>query len=364
MITEEKIRKIVRTNLEELYGQKMVDQLIDKFQQENPDLDPQTINAYINRFQQVKDSPKIVEKDITRYSWDDLEDLIVSNQPKPSTKSVNKQEDTIYNDNGLEILLGNTKDACIMYGEGYRFCISARGERNAFDVYREDNTIYFIIDHDRSKEKDEEGMFIDPYHLIVAMPNELLDFTAFTDANNKYITPASIGLEAVKGKEVEWEDIERIQPKLKGLGHLFKFVDADQKHYLKNRYQIELEELLDQFPTLFPEDGRVKKYVPFYELTKNSWELVNSIFNKGRRYILYDEDGVPQYGEIKIDNEPKDEWFERVKHQVPQMTKDARAVGSSATVTDLNDYPKEYKQYVEQVKQLMKEYYRKLSILK
>jgi len=366
MITEERIKKIIRTSLDELYSEKLVQQLIDKFKEETPDLDDSIIRGYIDRFQQIKDSPNVVEKDITKYSWDDLETTIINNQPKDSTKNVNKQEDTIYNDNGLEILIGNSKDSCIMYGGGYRFCISARGERNAFDNYRTDNTIYFVIDHERSNEKDEEGNYIDPYHVIVVMKDQLFDDFSFTNANNKIISPISMGIDVENKREATWDDILSVQPKLRGKEGLFKFVEPEMKSLLKQKYEKELFELNDVYKSIFPfrTADFSNKLIQFNDLTKNSWELANTIFNKGKRYIVYDKDNVPRFGEIKIDDEPKDKWFERSKNKIPQMTKGEHVYGTHAEISDFENYPEEYEQYIDNVKNIMRKYYRKISQLK
>jgi len=100
IITEAQTKRLIS----ELFSQKLVQELIDRFKEENPDLEDNVINSYIDRFQQIKDSAKIQQKDITKYSWNDLEALIINNQPKPSTKNVNKEKDIVYNQNGLEVL--------------------------------------------------------------------------------------------------------------------------------------------------------------------------------------------------------------------------------------------------------------------
>jgi hypothetical protein len=78
IITETQLKR----SINELFAQKLVDQLIDKFQQEDPGLQPNIIEFYINRFQQIKDSPKVKNKDILTYSWNELKQIIYLNQTK------------------------------------------------------------------------------------------------------------------------------------------------------------------------------------------------------------------------------------------------------------------------------------------
>lgn len=370
MLTEERIRSIIRATLLEAYSEKLVLQLIDGFKQENPDLDENTIKAYIDRFQQIKDSPKVENKDITTYSWDDLETLISTNQPKVKTSQVNRQEDTIYNQNGLEILLGNSKDACIKYGEGYRFCISARGERNAFDSYRHDSTTYFVIDHERSNEKNEQGQYIDPYHIIVIMKEDLLDTLTFTDANNKNIlavkedpNPRQIkdkGYYAER-QEATWEDIIKLQPKLKGLENLIQIIEPEEKTKLKFEYDNKLRKLKSEFGELLSfgsSDNVLDRLTPIVSPSPESLDLANNITNHGQRYTLYNGDR-PIVTRIRTDNiEPKI-WQQKIMSEYGYDEQ----VLLSVKVTDFTP-SEEYLEYLSRARQIILEYYRRLSTLK
>lgn len=64
------------------YSEKIIRQLIDKFKENYPQLDDNTIRHYINRFDAIKQSPRIENKDITQYTWNDLEHTVDSFAPK------------------------------------------------------------------------------------------------------------------------------------------------------------------------------------------------------------------------------------------------------------------------------------------
>jgi hypothetical protein len=214
------------------YSNKVVNTLVDKFKQEEPSLETDVIKAYINRFDQIKSSPKISNKDITKYSWKELENIINSNQPKRiKAGKINNGEpenaDLVYNQNELRVYVGKDRKACIKYGNGYSFCISARGgegeEMYTSYRYEEKGTPYFIFDDTKSSKKDENGKFIDDYHLLVIFIYEDREMSySVTKANNK------------GGEEYfeNWDELVKAypeQPKLKFLKNIIKPVDADSK---------------------------------------------------------------------------------------------------------------------------------------
>jgi len=230
------------------YSNKVVNTLIDKFKQEEPSLETDVIKAYINRFDQIKSSPKISNKDITKYSWKELENIINSNQPKRiKAGKINDGEpenaDLVYNQNGLRVYVGKDRKACIKYGNGYSFCISARGEdgNSMYLHYRIQlkGTPYFIFDDTKSSEQNENGNFIDPYHLLVIFTHlEMLDGEySVTKADNK-------------GEEYfdSWDEVIKAypeQPKLKFLKNVIKPIELNPKEKEKYELNLKYNNLLD-----------------------------------------------------------------------------------------------------------------------
>ena len=231
------------------YNEKLLNQIIKKFQEDAPGLDTNIIRIYINRFVQIKNSPNVTEKDITKYTWKQLETVVDSNQPKRiKAGKINDGEpggdsNLVYNENGLRIYVGKTKNACIKYGNGYSFCISSRGEENMYTYYRYDlvGTPYFIFDDTKTSEQNDEGDFIDPDHLLVLFVHEPTykggDFWyTITTADNQ-------------GEE-EFDIFNKIEdkyPRLKGMKELFQPVEVDPKekkiHEIKKKYYSLLREL-------------------------------------------------------------------------------------------------------------------------
>jgi hypothetical protein len=234
------------------YSDKIITQLISKFKTEKPDLDDDIIIAYIKRFSEIKDSPNVSQKDITKYTWDDLEKVISDNQSKRikagkiNNGEPSKDTNLVYNQNNLRIYAGKTKEACIKYGNGYSFCISSRGKGNAYDSYRfdENGTPYFIFDDTKSSKQNKDGSFIDPKHLLV-----LFTYTPEEDfkyGNEVYtITNADNNGENVYNN---FNEIEKYHPRLKGLKNIFQPIEdydpKDKAEYdLKEEYNDKINEL-------------------------------------------------------------------------------------------------------------------------
>jgi hypothetical protein len=207
---------------------------IEKFKKEKPELGDQQIKYYIDKFSDKQSSNVFQKKDIFQYKFDELEKLIDANFPSDvSTKTDDDEvdfkgsEDVVYNKNGLLILLGDLKEKCIRYGKGYSWCISRKDSSNMFFGYRmrlNEPVFYFIFDEDKPKD--------DIYHAMVIYINK----------EGEYYVASS---ENTGDEEMSWYEIEKIQPKLKGLEKLFKHIPltAEEKEdYKKFRFEIDAYE--------------------------------------------------------------------------------------------------------------------------
>lgn len=258
------------------YSDKLMQQLRDKFHQEQPNLTDTTINHYINRFKQISNSPNVAQKDVTKYTWKELEH-IVDMQPqkiKAGKPEVNDAK-AIYNKNGFRMYIGDTQKSCIKYGNGYSWCISARGEGSMYKSYRheEGGTPYFIFDDNRTSEQLPDGKFKDPLHAAVLFVFEYKDDRygmsryTLTTANNdgeksfNYISGVAqvypfireiedlivtVPIDPNEQKEV---DIEKgFNAKLRELAHTY------DKLHRENLLQMGIPEYLDGYLKQLPLD--------------------------------------------------------------------------------------------------------------
>jgi hypothetical protein len=215
----------------EAYAPNIVAQLKQKFRDQDAEVSDEVMEWYINRFNAIKDSViinnyarrvyKIEQpRDILNYSWNQLE-TVVDQMPAPDSHPQGQQAPSepaqpkiIYNENGLRIYDAPNKLACIHlgqreFGKTYNFCVSRPGEGNLYASYRyKMRSFYFVY--------DETLPANDINHLLVIqIANDARYWV--TTANN----PGD--------KLVSWKEIEKMQPKLEGLQHLFKFHDFSRQ---------------------------------------------------------------------------------------------------------------------------------------
>ncbi len=232
--------KLLKALISEI-SEKHVSVLIDKFQKEKPGLSPVVIRAYIERFEQIKNSPNVVEKDIFKLSWKDLEETADRNR-KRDIKAGKVEPDKIdgnliYNKNDIRVYQAPTRDACVKYGNGYTFCISARGDDSMYSSYRHDEngTPFFVFRDNIPKD--------DPDHLLVVIHylNEEGDNYKYsvTNANND-------------GEDYFESDMELVStyPELRPIvdaeifGHIPVEDKEDKEHTVKVIYDMFSNELL------------------------------------------------------------------------------------------------------------------------
>jgi hypothetical protein len=201
------------------YSNKIINRVIDKFKQEDFELTDDEIKEAITRFGQIKDN--LYQKDILKYTWSELIDTIIQYEPKHiKVGKLNKEEvnnaDLVYNQNNIRVYKAGSEKACIKYGQGYSFCISSRGEENLYSDYRlgqdaPSASPYFVFDDNRANDKDKNGDFIDPTHLLVIMvyQNGNVDVTEANNNGSEYYAT--------------FEKVAQKYPQLKKLENILKY---------------------------------------------------------------------------------------------------------------------------------------------
>jgi hypothetical protein len=227
-------------NLLNEYGQSLIETLTQKFKQEEPGLNSTIIRSYIDRFERIKNN--LPEKDITKYTWKDLENTVDGYQSKDRIKA-GKLDPTVtdanllYNQDKIRIYLGKDKKSCIKYGNGYTFCISSRGEDNLYGLYRIVNkgTPYFIFNDNLPKEDNRHLMVLFVYlngsHSLGGKRYSLTLASNRPEDETKYDT-----LSEIKGLYPWIQPIENfVDDRKGGLGKGDVKIDAAEEieHYLK-----------------------------------------------------------------------------------------------------------------------------------
>jgi len=349
------------------YNEKFLNQIIKKFQEEIPNLETDIIRVYVNRFVQIKDSPNVKEKDINKYTWKQLETVVDSNQPKRiKTGKMNDGEpggdsNLVYNENGLRIYLGKTKNACIKYGNGYSFCISSRGEGNLYFDYRDrqKGTPYFIFDDTKSSEQDDMGDFTDPDHLLV-----LFMFEHSYDKGTFWYTIT----DADNNGEMQYDYFDKIvkdYPRLKGLEELFKLVEIDPKEKklseIEKKYNSLLFDLMDSVYRPQLEDANP----PYHRTIDSANKLIDDEINGDFEYYTFSahSDMWDEYFSYRVmrirnreDYKRQYEEFSLYATKTFDPDKDVKIY-----VTKIDTSMPWYKEYLLNVKRIVDQYRSELS---
>ena len=255
LITESQLKVL----LKEEYSEKVISQLLKKFIDYDSTADNQNkiidhklvyrVQTYIQLFDKIKNGPNITKKDIFTYTLPELEDVVLNYMKKDKPKSYKGDSalDLVYSKDNLLIYVGDTKEKCITYGNGYNFCISAHGNDNLYGDYRFNmkGTPYFIFNNNLEPSKNpddaDEKTFLDPNHLIVLFvyPITNLPDNAFEDFDEEGMEDVDYGKDMYysitdannKGEKhyLYFDSIVSLYPWLKGLEPLFKMVDLNYR---------------------------------------------------------------------------------------------------------------------------------------
>jgi hypothetical protein len=124
--------------LNEAYAPSVMTKLIDKFKEEADDLNieinDEQLKKYIERFDILKNSPKIPEKDLFKYSLSQLIRLVTSSKGAETPETADITPDVVYHNDDDTIIVynGSKEDNCVNYGRGEKWCIT----RGSYGNYR------------------------------------------------------------------------------------------------------------------------------------------------------------------------------------------------------------------------------------
>lgn len=237
-------------NSEFEYSKKLKKYLITKFKKENPLLLDDIIIKYLRIFKQKQPSNRIVEKDITKYTFSELKKIIDYSFPQLSTTD-ETTHDVIYEDNGLVVYSADTKEKCIVYGRGEKWCICKRNAYNRYNTYRyrySEISFYFVYDSDRTDVFSKLVILVDTrYKYYVANMDNDIKFNG--------------------SKEVSWDDILNYQPKLIHLKHLFIPIPLTAEE--RSIYNLIKDRIDDDLFTTYDSYDVVESYIDCgYQLNK------------------------------------------------------------------------------------------------
>lgn len=263
------------------FTETVIQQLVNKFTEEGGP-NERALRIYIDRFKQIKNSPKVTKKDPFQYTWKEFEQIVDANRQvdikagklDPTAEDAN----LIYNKDGIRVYVGKDKKACIKYGNGYSFCISARGEDNLYDDYR---TSTFDVNTTMDDEEREEPVGNTPYFVFN-------DNLTSERKGSSFIEPNHV-LVIFVGVEVTPSLLKRhgIKKALKEYPKIYSVTDANNRGEV---YYSFFKHMVTRFPWLAPlekiikpvdiDKSELKKYLIEKELDKDLKDLRRDFNNR------------------------------------------------------------------------------------
>jgi hypothetical protein len=212
------------------YSEGEINKLMTKFREEADDLDIQIsdaqLKAYIERFDSLKNSPKVTEKDLRKYSLSKLIKLVTSTKGvEEPEEEIDTTPDVVYDQNGLIIYNGSKEENCLTFGRGESWCIT----RGSFGNYRYDdsrkNPTFYLVKDTNLPRDDRKSFFV----VVVGSDNT---YKASDRSNN------DVGGRATEWDRWEsWSFIESNFPSVVGLRSVFKYIPLSSKEKLNQSYK-------------------------------------------------------------------------------------------------------------------------------
>jgi len=219
-----------KNKLNEAYSEKAVKGFVDKFKEEADDLNIQItddqLKSYIERFDVLKNSPKITEKDLNKWTLSKLIRLVTSTKGAEETpEEAESTPDVVYNQDGLIIYNGSKEDNCLNYGRGESWCITRGSFGNyRYDTNRKNPTFYLVKDSNLS-DSDRKSFFV----VVVGSDNT---YKASDRSNN------DVGGRATEWDRWEpWSFVEQNFPSIRGLRNVFKYIPLSSSEKLNQSYK-------------------------------------------------------------------------------------------------------------------------------
>ena len=264
LITESQLRNL----LKEEYSEKIIEQLVAKFMQEDPTEDEDVIRAYIKRFDRIKGDSSILNKDIFSYSLEKLRYVLIDffKDSKPKSFKGDTDMDVVYNRGNVKIYRADSRNKCITYGKGYSFCISSYSDTASYrkHIIRDKGTPYFILNKNYTN-RSNNGFFEKPEHMMVIIAHD-----------GSGIHNDNVGL-------IKFKDNEELAA-YKDAFSLDKFYSVTTAHNMGESYFIKFDNIAKMYPFLeglesvfeiFPVSEKEDKHLNFETLAKGEMQYFN-----------------------------------------------------------------------------------------
>ena len=287
-----------KNELNEAYSEKAIQTFLTKFKEEADDLNIQVsdeqLRKYIERFDVIKNSPKIQEKDLAKYSLSKLIKLVTSSAGAETPEDdEDRTPDVVYQDGGKTIWNGSKEGNCITYGRGERWCIT----RGSFGNYRYDKSkgypTFYLAKNDNLSDSDKLSFVAIQ---VRDVDNDSQKYV-YTNRNNSPYESNPMSFSRLTS-EIPWlNDIPNIQSILKyiplsnteKINQKYKNDAASIREWVKFPFDVKKQYLVIRkgYKDLFSDISVgefVEKYLPQYPQIANFIAVTPGIINTN--YLL------------------------------------------------------------------------------
>jgi hypothetical protein len=213
------------------YSQGEMNKLMIQFKDEADDLNinvsDEQLKAYITRFDALKNSPKVQEKDLRKYSLGQLIRLVTASKgAETPNEDDDKTPDVVYQENGITIWNGSKEGNCINYGSGEKWCIT----RGSYGSYRYDSNrgfpTFYLAKNNNITQSDKLSFVAIQ---VRDSRNESKKYV-YTDRSNSPYESEEMSFEQLTNKIPWLKDI----PNLK---NILKYIPLSNKEKASNVYE-------------------------------------------------------------------------------------------------------------------------------
>jgi hypothetical protein len=213
------------------YSQGEMNKLMTQFKDEADDLNinisDEQLKAYITRFDALKNSPKVQEKDLRKYSLGQLIRLVTASKgAETPNEDDDKTPDVVYQENGITVWNGSKEGNCINYGSGEKWCIT----RGSFGSYRYDSSkgfpTFYLAKNNNMTQSDKNSFLAIQ---VRDNRNESKKYV-YTDRSNSPYESEEMSFEQLTNK-VSWlKDIPNFK-------NILKYIPLSNKEKASNVYE-------------------------------------------------------------------------------------------------------------------------------
>jgi hypothetical protein len=212
------------------YSEGELKRLMAQFKEEaddlNIDITDEQLKSYIQRFDALKNSPKITEKDLRKYTLSKLIKLVTASAGADAAEEkIDDTPDVVYHEEPYIIWNGSKEGNCIRYGQGEKWCIT----RGSFSNYRYSSGRYYPVFYLAKNNSLSDSNKLSFVAIQVRNTNNDRERYVYTDRTNR----------PYESEPMSWEELIRQIPWLNNIPNvksIMKYIPLSSQEKMTQQY--------------------------------------------------------------------------------------------------------------------------------